>query len=128
MRNLTIFPRTKITPMRVRLRKLGRAAFWLGAFSLGYVGTMAWAAETHEIYQRNRAFNIKTLSIAAGDLVKFNNSDEFIHQIFVESAKFNFDSAESEPGNVIDLKFTVPGTFEVHCHIHPKMKRVVRVN
>lgn len=102
-------------------------ALWATLFAVGYAGTMALAAENHRVSQKDRAFNIKTIAIATGDVVQFFNDDEFIHQIYVDSGKFNFDSAESEPGDVIDLKFTVPGTFEVHCHIHPKMLLVVTV-
>jgi plastocyanin len=88
---------------------------------------VAYAAETHRISQKSRAFSAKEISVAVGDTVQFGNDDEFIHQVYVESKSFNFDTAESSPGDTIDIKFTVAGTFEVHCHIHPKMGLAVTV-
>lgn len=35
--------------------------------------------------------------------------------------------AESDPGNAIDVEFTASGTFDVFCHIHPKMNLHVTV-
>ena len=37
-------------------------------------------------------------------------------------------SDERVPGQTLVETFPDEGTFEVHCHIHPKMKLVVRVN
>ena len=39
-----------------------------------------------------------------------------------------FDSDEKKPGQTLTQTFPRSGTFEVHCHIHPKMKLVVRVS
>lgn len=103
------------------------AVLWVALFSIGYFGTIAWAANVHRVSQKDRAFNLTTVTVATGDVVQFTNDDEFIHQVYVNSSDFKFDSAESEPGDVINLKFTVPGTFVVQCHIHPKMMLVVTV-
>src|SRR5262249_29564828 len=102
-------------------------------FSLGFLIASGWTMAAYgdqalEIIQKKRSFSADEISIAAGDVVKFSNQDEFIHQVYVESLTFNFDTEESSPGNVIGIKFTVPGKFEVRCHIHPKMKLVVNVN
>jgi plastocyanin len=115
----------------------GRGAFqptkrWIAAlfvllFSAGYFGTIAWARNVHRVSQRDRAFSLKTLTVATGDVVQFTNDDEFIHQVYVKSGNFKFDSAESQPGDLINLNFTVPGIFVVQCHIHPKMMLVVTV-
>ena len=65
---------------------------------------------------------------AVSDLLKphdlffeFNNEDDFIHQIYIQSPQLNFDSDEQPPGQIITVKFPSAGTYEVHCHIHPKM-------
>lgn len=107
--------------------KLSVAALLLTLFSIGYFATIAWASNVQRVSQRDRAFNLKTVAVSTGDVVQFTNDDEFIHQVYVDSRDFKFDSAESEPGDVINLKFTVPGTFVVQCHIHPKMMLVVTV-
>ncbi|HEX9463985.1 MAG TPA: plastocyanin/azurin family copper-binding protein [Alphaproteobacteria bacterium] len=93
-----------------------------------HIAGVVYAADNHPIVQKNRSFNFKRITIAVGDTVQFGNHDEFIHQVFVESSSFNFDTAESSPGDTINIKFSVPGNFEVHCHIHPKMQLLVNVN
>jgi plastocyanin len=87
----------------------------------------AAAAELHQIVQKGRAFSLGELAIAAGDTVRFTNDDEFLHQIYVRSDTFNFESAEQSPGETVDLRFPVPGVFAVQCEIHPKMHLTVTV-
>ena len=104
--------------------RLTSAAF---AGALLMLATAALAAASYRVSQRDRAFNRTELTVAVGDVVHFDNNDEFIHQIYIESPDFAFDSAESYPGNTIDVAFTKPGVFFVHCHIHPKMSLHVTV-
>jgi plastocyanin len=92
-----------------------------------FLTVAAVAAETRLITQKKRSFSEAEISIAQGDIVRFGNDDDFIHQVYVNSDKFKIDTAESEPGNNIDVKFTTRGDFEVHCHIHPKMLLLVHV-
>jgi plastocyanin len=84
-------------------------------------------AAGYDIIQQGRAFDQKEITIAVGDTLHFNNNDEFIHQIYVKSDEFNFESAEQPPGEVVDVHFTKQGTFAVRCEIHPKMRLVVTV-
>jgi plastocyanin len=104
-----------------------RFAVLAATLVLAQTALVAAAAEAIRISQKGRAFNVKAITINAGDTVHFGNDDEFIHQIFVKSDDFNFDSDESSPGDTIDLRFTKQGTFAVHCHIHPKMELIVTV-
>ena len=112
---------------------LGMTRFWREAlvaaavFSASLGGTLAFAKSVFSVSQKGRAFNLKELSIERGDMVNFVNDDEFIHQIFIDSRSFKFDSAESDPGHVIPVEFTAAGVFEVKCHIHPKMLLTVTV-
>jgi plastocyanin len=85
------------------------------------------ADEAHTVVQKGRAFRPADVSINRGESLTFTNNDEFIHQIYVQGPGFNFDSDEKNPGENITETFTVPGTFEVRCHIHPKMKLAVHV-
>jgi plastocyanin len=87
----------------------------------------AYAAATHRVAQKGREFQLKTIAIERGDRVQFTNEDEFLHQIYVVSAAFKFDSAEQAPGQTIEVEFPLAGSFEVRCHIHPKMLLVVTV-
>jgi plastocyanin len=87
----------------------------------------AFAAD-HSISQQGRRFHPGEITIAKGDTLTIANNDEFIHQIFLQSPGFSFDTAEKSPGQNIVEAFTASGTFEVQCHIHPKMKLLVHVN
>jgi plastocyanin len=91
------------------------------------LAAVALAADIHRISQKNRAFSLNSLTVAKGDVVQFSNDDDFIHQVYVKSDSFNVDTDESSPGNVISVPFTTSGTFEVRCHIHPKMRLIVTV-
>ena len=85
------------------------------------IGAIALAGQNHTIIQKDRSFDVKELDIAAGDTVQFSNEDKFIHQIYVAAGDLSFDSAEQPPGEVISITFSKPGTYEIRCHIHPKM-------
>lgn len=81
-------------------------------------------AEDHVIAQMGRAFHPGEITIAKGDTLTFTNQDDFIHQVYVMDL---FDSEEKAPGEKLTESFPSAGTFEVRCHIHPKMKLVVHV-
>jgi plastocyanin len=85
------------------------------------------ADSAHTIVQKGREFHPGEVIINRGESLTFTNSDEFIHQIYVQSDNFSFDTDEKAPGEDVTETFTESGTFEVHCHIHPKMKLIVHV-
>jgi len=85
------------------------------------------SAETHTIVQIDRSFKPNEITIAAGDSLAFSNQDEFIHQIYVDSDKIDYDSAEQPPGQIITIPFPKSGDFPVRCHIHPKMLLTIHV-
>ena len=89
------------------------------------VPVVAAAQNSHTIVQKGRRFSVPEITIRHGDSLTFTNNDEFIHQMYVDGL---FDSEERLPGQTLTEEFPRAGTFEVHCHIHPKMKLVVRVN
>ena len=84
----------------------------------------AFADDAHTIVQQGRTFRPGEIAINRGETLTFTNNDEFIHQIYVSGL---FDSDEKAPGQNISESFPDAGTFEVRCHIHPKMKLVVHV-
>jgi len=79
------------------------------------------AASMVTVAQQGRAFSTGALEIARDNVVRFSNEDKFTHQIFVDSPSFKFESDEQPPGTTVDIAFSKSGTFEVRCHIHPKM-------
>ncbi|MDB5409422.1 MAG: hypothetical protein JWL84_4334 [Rhodospirillales bacterium] len=97
------------------------ATILLGLFLAGQCAVLAAATESHIVVQRNRAFSLRDVVLKTGDTIRFSNEDEFLHQIYIASPAFTFDSAEQPPGQVIDVTFSASGMFEVQCHIHPKM-------
>jgi plastocyanin len=82
---------------------------------------VALAAGVATVSQKNRAFGVHDVQIAQGDTIHFTNDDDFTHQIYVQSPSLTYESEEQDPGQAVDVRFPVPGTFEVRCHIHPKM-------
>lgn len=80
------------------------------------------------VSQRGRAFLPGALSVHQGDTVEVVNDDgDLMHHAYVDDPEFSFDSGDQEPGAKADIVFTKPGTFNVLCGIHPKMKLVVAV-
>lgn len=99
----------------------------LGLIALGLTAT-AFASEVITIVQRDRNFQTKTIEITVGDVVNFANEDPYVHQLYTRSDRFNFSSDEQKQGYVLSVPFTVAGTYEVRCEIHPKMLLKVQVN
>jgi plastocyanin len=98
----------------------------VGGLLLAAAASQAFA-ETHTIVQIDRSFKPNEITIAAGDSLAFSNQDEFIHQIYVDSNRIDYDSAEQPPGEVITIPFPKTGDFPVRCHIHPKMLLTIHV-
>ncbi len=73
------------------------------------------------VEQLNRAFTRSQITILKGGTIRFSNVDEFDHEVYVDSPNFNYDSYEQSPGETAVVTFTTAGSFEVRCHIHPKM-------
>jgi len=101
------------------------ALFTSGLLAVGFASGAF--AETHKIVQIERSFRPNEIAITAGDTLEFTNQDEFIHQVYVDSDKINYDSAEQAPGEIITIPFPKSGDFPVRCHIHPKMLLTVHV-
>ncbi len=93
---------------------------------LGLGAGLAWAATT-QVTQRDRAFSTAALAVKKGDVVQISNADTVVHHIYVESPTFNYDSGEQPVGRTLDVAFPLPGTFDVLCAIHPRMKLAVTV-
>ena len=95
------------------------------------VAALTWAtalaSTSPTILQVGRAFHPGEITIDRGTTIDISNQDEFIHQIYVDSDGFNYDSKEQSPGEIFHIAFPAPGTFPVRCHIHPKMLLMVHV-
>lgn len=109
------------------MARLGRRWGLLAALASVLCAGVAWAAQEVVVTQANRSFSVREVRVARGGSIRFLNADEFLHQVFVNSAPFSFTSAEQEPGRVLDVRFPVRGVFSVRCEIHPKMALAVTV-
>ncbi|HZT27215.1 MAG TPA: plastocyanin/azurin family copper-binding protein [Pseudolabrys sp.] len=113
---------------------IARARPALVAFALGAAvsGVLAWASQAQSqniVSQKGRQFQPSELTLKQGETVLIVNDDaDLRHHAYVDSAKFKFDSGDQEPGSKTPVRFSVAGTFEVLCAIHPKMKLTVHVN
>ena len=103
--------------------RVGNAA----AFLVLLAAAPAQAGNVHTIVQVDRSFRPGEITISAGDSLAFSNHDPFLHQIYVDSDRIDYDSAEQPPGQIITIAFPKTGDFPVRCHIHPKMLLTVHV-
>lgn len=92
---------------------------------------LAWSvgiqAAEHEVGQRNKAFEVDHLTIAAGDTVHFPNHDPFFHNIFSLSDTALFDLGSYAQGESKSFTFEEKGEVEVECAIHPNMRMTISV-
>ncbi len=87
-------------------------------------------AATTSVNQAGQAFSETSLTIKAGDHVKFLNSDSVNHNILIQSGDDDDDAKDlgvQPPGSSVDALFDKAGKFKIRCHIHPSMKLNVDV-
>jgi plastocyanin len=103
------------------------AALSIAAVALISCMAAALADDANTIVQVDRAFRPTEITITHGTTLDLANRDQFIHQIYVDTPGFNYDSEEQQPGQTFHITFPAVGTFQVRCHIHPKMLLTVHV-
>ena len=112
-----------------RLRTRFPAALLLAcAFIVGFWTLAGFAAAQYVVSQKGREFNPRELSIKRGETITIVNDDaDLQHHAYIDADNFKFDSGDQEPGSKTNIAFTVAGSFDVLCAIHPKMLLVVHV-
>ena len=101
--------------------------FLISFATLGVLILRASATDT-DIDQRAIRFSMQSVSIRAGDVLRFHNKDDVTHNLMViDSDDDPEDQGLQKPGVVVTKKFDQAGTFEVRCAIHPRMKMTVTV-
>ena len=101
-------------------------------FSTVALFTSVALAEEVTVTQSNKTFvakgaQVETLTIKAGDSIKFQNEDPFFHNIFSLSDLKTFDLGSYPKGESKTVTFEKPGVAEVECAIHPGMHLKVTV-
>ena len=91
------------------------------------LATHANAAEI-SVDQRDLHFVPDSLTIKAGDTVRFTDSDHITHNItIVNPDGSSEDKGMSTYSQHIVVQFDKPGTYHVRCRIHPDMKMTVTI-
>ncbi len=83
-------------------------------------------SQTHQVSIANFAFSPGSITIKAGDVVKWVNDDQVMHSIKSDSGAFP-GSAGLNTGNTYEFKFTTPGTYSYSCGFHPSMHGTIVV-
>jgi plastocyanin len=86
-----------------------------------------YAAQTHEVGQKNKEFTTKELTIKKGDTISFKNLDPFFHNVFSLSDTKFFDLGSYPQGESKKIVFEEIGEVEVECAIHPTMLMTIKV-
>jgi cytochrome c peroxidase len=91
---------------------------------------VAAIAATSTIVQAGQAFSETSITLKAGDHVKFLNQDDVNHNILVQTGDDDDDAKDmgvQPPGGGVDVPFDKAGKYKIRCHIHPNMKLSVEV-
>ncbi len=70
-------------------------------------------------------FDPPTVTIAAGDTVRWINRGRIDHNIWLKDQSFNSEIMHT--GDSVEHPFTTPGTYPYLCGLHPSMSGVVIV-
>lgn len=91
------------------------------------IAGICWAAGIITVDQRGLAFSTQHLVVKKGDVVNFLNDDNTSHNILVSGNGVNLNSGLQKPGVTFSAPFVKPGSYQVTCGIHPKMKMSIVV-
>ncbi len=91
------------------------------------IGSLAAIAAENRIVQTGKAFEPAAVAVKAGDSIVFANEDFYDHNVYSESVGNVFNLGIQTPGQTNAVTLATPGTVEVRCRIHPKMRLLVTV-
>jgi plastocyanin len=98
----------------------------IAAVALIIAGPLRAAITT--IDQKGQKFSITSVVIAVGDVIQYQNHDDVTHDIMVIDEQGEAtDEGLQRSGEIIAPEFDHPGTYQVRCSIHPRMKMTVVV-
>ena len=80
-----------------------------------------------QVDQAGQQFSQSSLTLKAGDTIVFTNKDDVKHNVKILNGDDVDDKGLQSPGGIIKATFAKPGTYQVRCGIHPKMKIDVTV-
>ena len=103
----------------------------MGAIGLA-IGLTTWAASAQAaevvIDQLGLKFVPTTMTINAGDTIRFENHDPFTHDVTVLNPDgTSSDKGMQQHGKDLVVAFPKAGTYSIRCSFHPMMKATVIV-
>ena len=84
-------------------------------------------ASTRDVTITTSGFSPASVTIKAGDTVRWTNQDTSTHNV-VSDDHTSWTSPNLPHGTVWSHKFTQSGMFGYHCHIHPEMVGSIQIN
>ncbi len=113
----------------MRQKGLQMSCFGIRALCLAALLPLAALANAKEyvVFQKNKAFSEKKLTVKVGDSVRFTNQDSMTHNVFSLSDAKTFDLGAYDQGDSKVVTFDKPGTVLVECAVHPDMKMTIEV-
>ncbi|MDO9710883.1 cupredoxin domain-containing protein [Paracraurococcus lichenis] len=116
------------------IRTLSRRLAWpaLHAAALALAGLSAWSLATAaparvEVRQANSSFAPGTLTLRAGTQVVFRNDDQLAHNVYSRTEGQAFNLGMAKPGESVERAFATPGTVDIRCAVHPRMRLTLTV-
>lgn len=79
----------------------------------------------HTVYIKGFAFSPKSLTIDAGETVRFVNNDGEAHTVVSDKGVFNSGGLDTNDSWAVRLQ--KPGTYSYFCSLHPYMKGTIVV-
>lgn len=95
--------------------------------SRGVARLAAGAVATVKVSQKEKSFLPATVEIHVGQSIEIINDDNTVHNAYCSAGDFKYNSGPQQPGSASSLVFTAPGSYDVRCAIHPKMRLAVVV-
>lgn len=85
------------------------------------------AGGQHIVDMQNKTYVPRYTTVAAGDTLRFVNSDLIQHNVFSSTGKSAFDLGTFGGGLSRQVRLLAPGVVKVYCNIHPQMAAFVQV-
>ena len=79
----------------------------------------------HTVQIKGFAFSPKSLTITAGETVRFVNGDQEAHTVVADKGAFN--SGGLDTNDSWSVRLQKPGTYSYFCSLHPYMKGTIVV-
>ena len=81
----------------------------------------------NEVFIQNSAFSPSTITVLANTAITWTNRDGMPHTVTSDTGN-ELGSGNIPANGTWSHTFTVAGTYQYHCTIHPAMKATVKVN